>query len=130
MSNVYGTRWALFGSLNICLPKAMALRQETGAVCENLLISSHRFRGTFETILYTQNSGVWTSHSYHSPSPRSFGFILSFIIVSMVLIDSVIQYHHLHSVWFHHSPSSSSFSLIMLQYFFFCIASPDVILCG
>ena len=31
------------GSPSICLPKAMALCQKTGAVCENQLISSHRF---------------------------------------------------------------------------------------
>ena len=34
---------ALLGSPTICLPKATALRQETRAVCENKLISSHRF---------------------------------------------------------------------------------------
>ena len=31
------------GSLCICLPKATALHQETPAVCENHLVSSHQF---------------------------------------------------------------------------------------
>ena len=41
--DVYATRWSLLGSPSICLPKATAPHQKTRAVCENQLISSHRF---------------------------------------------------------------------------------------
>ena len=43
------------GSPSICLPKAKALRQETRALCENQLISSHRFAENSKRCC-TQNS--------------------------------------------------------------------------
>ena len=53
---VYATRWALPGSLSIYLPKATVLCQETRAVRENKLISSHWFTKHLKQC-YTQKSG-------------------------------------------------------------------------
>lgn len=53
--NVYTTRWELLECPSICLPKAMALRQETRAVCENQLTFSHQFMGHLKRC-YTQIS--------------------------------------------------------------------------
>ena len=41
MPNIDATRWVLLGSLNICLPKATVLHQQTQAVCENQPTESH-----------------------------------------------------------------------------------------
>ena len=55
------------GSLNICFPKATVLLQETQAICENQLISSHWFAKHLKqcciyiftfTVTYTLTSGV------------------------------------------------------------------------
>ena len=43
------------GSRSTCLPKATALRQETRAVCDNQMISSHRFEEDLKQSC-TQNS--------------------------------------------------------------------------
>ena len=41
--DVYAARWVLIGSLSICTLKAMVFCQETQAMCENSLLSSHQF---------------------------------------------------------------------------------------
>ena len=53
--DVYAARWVLFCSPSICFLKAMVLHQETQAVCQNQLISSHWFAEHLKQCC-TQNS--------------------------------------------------------------------------
>ena len=61
--DVYATRWALLVSLNICLPKTTVLCQESQAICENQLSSSHRLTEHFQTMLCTEHRKTVTDTS-------------------------------------------------------------------